>query len=592
MKFQVRAGMWPVVQRELREAARRPLNHWLRFGAALVGVGLVCAVPSGLPESETGTFLFDHLHLLLLCLICGLVPALTADSIARERREGTLGLLFMTPLTASGIVVGKILAQMLRAVTLWMALLPLLAIPFLYGGVTWADIAALLTIELCAGMICLAAGVLASSLTENRAMAFFLAFLFTAIFVGGSGEFQNQWSKSSRPAWRSMSWTITSRGGPYSISWPPGVAAPPPGVVISNFIVSVQPGTAFPSGRRMRFGAAPRAFAGPMMPFAPAATPMGFAARQPPADILAEYFCIAGVFLLAAIRFAGWRVENSWQDKLPSVQGQDLTRRYCTPVFKDWFAHTMRRALERNPIAWLQQYSWKARLSKWGLCLLFVLLECFVLDENHPDGLGRLLEVFLWILAGAYTFAGVNGFLQEKKSGALELILVSPLSVNQIIFGRVWGLWKQFLPSALVLVGSDIACQLMVPQDHFIYIRGGGVLRDWIWVYHLEMAAIFLTLPVVATCFALSAKNLFVAFALTVTMEFAPAAILWSYDHWFYSVQGWDANGWFMDWLKFVVERLLNPLNLLAAVLAAHACLAILAYWILRRSLARRSYAF
>jgi ABC-type transport system involved in cytochrome c biogenesis permease component len=50
-------------------------------------------------------------------------------------------------------------------------------------------------------------------------------------------------------------------------------------------------------------------------------------------------------------------------------------------------------------------------------------------------------------MVAAYTYAGVNGFLQEKKSGALELILVSPISVNQIIFGRVWGLWKQFLPS-------------------------------------------------------------------------------------------------------------------------------------------------
>jgi ABC-type Na+ efflux pump permease subunit len=47
--------------------------------------------------------------------------------------------------------------------------------------------------------------------------------------------------------------------------------------------------------------------------------------------------------------------------------------------------------------------------------------------------------------------------LQEKKSGALELILVSPLTVDQIVFGRVWGLWKLFLPALLVAVGSDIS---------------------------------------------------------------------------------------------------------------------------------------
>ena len=37
-------GVWPVVQRELREAARRPLNHWLRVAGAGVGVIIFCLV--------------------------------------------------------------------------------------------------------------------------------------------------------------------------------------------------------------------------------------------------------------------------------------------------------------------------------------------------------------------------------------------------------------------------------------------------------------------------------------------------------------------------------------------------------------------
>src|SRR5579863_2930157 len=128
-----------------------------------------------------------------------------------------------------------------------------------------------------------------------------------------------------------------------------------------------------------------------------------------------------------------------------------------------------------------------------------------------------MVTALLVILAAAYTYAGVNGFLQERKSGALELILVSPLSVNQIIFGRIWGLWTQFLPAALLLVGSDIAVQKMIPQSPYL----GNYLfpdEDWFWARNIEIVAIYLTLPVVATCFALSAKHLFTASVFTVLM--------------------------------------------------------------------------
>jgi ABC-type Na+ efflux pump permease subunit len=480
MKFQFGSGLWPVVQRELRAAARWPLGPWLRMAGALVGVITFYSLAADMPEEIVGAQLFSRIHFLLLCLICGLVPALTADCIARERREGTLGLLFMTPLTASGIVLGKSLAQTLRAVTLWLAVLPLLTIPFLYGGVTWADVAGFFTIELCAGMICLAAGVLASSLTDNRAIAFILAFLFMGAFVAESNQFQDWMVLSTRP----------TGTGLYSST-----------VVIQN-----------------TFG-----FAGNgSTSYAPPPGSFGFGPRLLPARVLVEDFFIAAIILLSALRFAGWCVERSWQDKSPSIRQQNWIKRYCAPLFARGFARSMRRTLERNPIAWLQQYSWKARLSKWGLCLLFVLLECYVIDGNNPYALGRMVTALLVILAAAYTYAGVNGFLQEKKSGALELILVSPLSVNQIVFGRVWGLWKQFLPSVVLLLASDIAVHLMIPQARFFYAGAWVNDESWVWVKDLEMVAIYLTLPIIATVCALRFKNLFLASALTWVALLAP----------------------------------------------------------------------
>jgi ABC-type transport system involved in multi-copper enzyme maturation permease subunit len=134
------------------------------------------------PAEQMGGWLFASLHTMLLGLILLIVPGLTADCIAREKREGTLGLLFLTPLSAGGIVAGKALAQGLRAFTLWLAVLPLLTIPFLTGGVTWFDALSALSLEFCATVLCLAAGLLASSLARERNTAFLLALRLRSFF--------------------------------------------------------------------------------------------------------------------------------------------------------------------------------------------------------------------------------------------------------------------------------------------------------------------------------------------------------------------------------------------------------------------------
>jgi len=74
-----------------------------------------------------GKDLFRSLHIGLQLAIWFLVPLLTADCISRERRENTLGLLFLTPLGAFDIVIAKSLVHALRGVLLWLAVLPVLA---------------------------------------------------------------------------------------------------------------------------------------------------------------------------------------------------------------------------------------------------------------------------------------------------------------------------------------------------------------------------------------------------------------------------------------------------------------------------------
>src|SRR5438477_6606614 len=152
----------PVIERELRSSARQAFTYWLRaIGvSAVLLASLLFGIEHGF-EPSVGSSLFGRLHFTLFCAIWILVPLLTADCISRERREGTLGLLFLTRLKGSDIVVAKGLAHGLRALTLWVAVLPVIAIPFMLGGLSVTEILLSLLVDLSAMCWALAAGLLA-----------------------------------------------------------------------------------------------------------------------------------------------------------------------------------------------------------------------------------------------------------------------------------------------------------------------------------------------------------------------------------------------------------------------------------------------
>ena len=138
----LRAGMRPVIQRELQVASRRTQTWHVRV---VFGVGAMAAFAFGLalpdvPVRERG-------QVVLMCLaICGFVLCLfsgtylTADAISLEKRGGTLGLLFLTPLKGWRIVLGKAAIHSLQMGYALLGAFPILFIPLLMGGVGWAEV--------------------------------------------------------------------------------------------------------------------------------------------------------------------------------------------------------------------------------------------------------------------------------------------------------------------------------------------------------------------------------------------------------------------------------------------------------------------
>lgn len=104
---------------------------------------------------------------LLFCLTAG--SFLTSDCISSEKREGTLGLLFLTPLNGLDIVLGKLICHGLQTFYGICAIFPIFFLPLLIGGVTWAEVSRIV-LALALGLFLSAAvGALVSTLgTESR----------------------------------------------------------------------------------------------------------------------------------------------------------------------------------------------------------------------------------------------------------------------------------------------------------------------------------------------------------------------------------------------------------------------------------------
>jgi ABC-type transport system involved in multi-copper enzyme maturation permease subunit len=172
----------PLLARELRVAARAPGTYRSRAVVAAVGVVILgMSLSSNL--GSNGAYLFSQLHKTTMLLLGVAGVLLTADTISKERREGTLELLFLTPLTEVKLVLAKFTSHLLRLLSVWAVILPVSIVPFVAGGLAPADVITVAFME--ATIICLSlvAGLLASVYVRRQLAAMILGLFIAAALL-------------------------------------------------------------------------------------------------------------------------------------------------------------------------------------------------------------------------------------------------------------------------------------------------------------------------------------------------------------------------------------------------------------------------
>ena len=408
----------PVIDRELRAQSRLPYTYNLRLlgAAAALLVCLLFSLSHPLVHALGGE-LFARLNQTVFFSIWIIVPLLCADCISRERREGTIGLLFLTPLHARDVVLAKGFVHGMRALSLLLAALPIITIPLFLGGVAWSDAALSLMMNFSALCWALASGLLASSFSKSWLRAQLLA-AGVAVCLGSTFLLlngANLYGFSGARAW-------TPIGTSDNLSW------------------------------TVMFG------------FLDATNFNGWWGRihstMSPAKHTAWLFAHLRIVLISllalflSIEIASRNLRRYWREEPPSARQVWLEKKLFTPIVMVSFLRGwMRRKLERNPIGWLEQRSWSGRLVTWGwFAVMISVYSAAFSNADVSHFLDAIQKFMAWLLLGVIAVTAAGSFQRERETGLLELLLVSPMTVGQIIGGRLRGVWGQFLPAFIVLL--------------------------------------------------------------------------------------------------------------------------------------------
>lgn len=400
----------PIAARELRVTARRPSTHWSRCAAAALAIGvsgwfLSTVNVSGGRRVQVGAEVFEGISWcsFLFALLIGVRA--TADCISEEKREGTLGLLFLTDLKGYDIVFGKLFSTSLTAFYSLLALIPILAIPVMLGGVSGELLWRTALVLINTMFFSLAVGLCVSAIGRHERKAMVTTFVLILLFTGGF-PLLGAWLEDALPGFK-----------------PSDAPA---------FFDLVSPGYAM--GRRD----------GPAVEFWLAT---------------GTVHLLAWMFLFVACR----RLPYAWQDKASSSP-----RRPFTENLENWMrggavyrAMARRRMLEINPVFWLTARDRRDLIYVWAFLLAGVVIW----------GVGLWRSPRSWFDEGAYFFTAIvahsviklwmatqacRRFGEDRRSGALELMLSTPLSVDEILRGQLLALRHQFQRPVMLILLVDV----------------------------------------------------------------------------------------------------------------------------------------
>ncbi|HUL51339.1 MAG TPA: ABC transporter permease subunit [Candidatus Nitrosotalea sp.] len=433
----------PIVERELRVAARRRATYRVRLGAAMVGIVIfgwmmLTSFLNAARVADRGLVLFHYLFgfAFVYCLLAG--ARLTADCLSEEKRDDTLGLLFLTDLRGYDVVLGKLVATSLNSFYGLLAILPVMALTTQLGGVTAGELVHSALVLLNTLFFSLAAGLCVSTVSRNERKAMFAALLAVLFATFGPllltfllalywpGVFENP----------NAIWPILTLSPAYSL-WE---------VMFWSVPITPFPQTSF-------------------------------------------------WWSLLLVHLCGWLCLSMASHILPRIwqrrAADSRLVRHQERIEQLAYGHSGKRSAFRRRLLDVNPFLWLAARQRWKHFYVWFYLAAVggtwlwgwlkygevMMDRKTLVPTVLIFQVFLkiWMISEA-----CSRLVEDRRSGALELLLSTPLTTSEILHGQWLALRRQFAGPLLVI----LLLEFEVLQREFaietVFVNAGMLLADMV----------------------------------------------------------------------------------------------------------------
>lgn len=410
----------PIVERELRVASR---SKWLyrarrltALGATILGAFLILTANSA-SANAGGTIFKIFVGIgFFVALVEGVRK--TADCISEEKREGTIGLLFLTDLRPFDVVIGKFAANSIRSFHALLSIFPIIAIALILGGVTGGEFWRSTLMLMNTLFLSLTIGIFASTLNHEAGGSIGLSALFLIVLAGIIPGLHQV-----AIAYRFAEWTSAISLLSPTITWLHGLDS---GYVGSRFWTSL---------------------------------------------------ALTHLLAWALLGAASFLLPKTWADKsvaakadpLATVQPKHERARAKRDAFR-------RKLLDQNPAAWLGMRKFAGHYPRLTWFAGVPAIICMVVALFVPSafGFGVMIGVNILVRVLVSSQASLN-MSEVRKNGALELVLSTPLTIKDFVKGQRQAFEKLFfLPVIIALIWHMLFMGKLLLNDHGDALLGMG----------------------------------------------------------------------------------------------------------------------
>lgn len=185
----------PIIKKDVKVQARSMKICWGVFAYELI-LALVFFLAMSVIQGESRysssnvysamVWLYPVLAVTQLIILGLVVPVRTASAISGEKERQTFDIMMTTGMSPFSVIMGKVMTAIVQGMFFVVASMPVMALSFIIGGMSWAYLFWFLGIAFLVSLFAASIGILCSSLCKKSISAVIMSYVFYLLFFLGT----------------------------------------------------------------------------------------------------------------------------------------------------------------------------------------------------------------------------------------------------------------------------------------------------------------------------------------------------------------------------------------------------------------------